>query len=456
MTASRFAPQVLLAGSLLLAGCQGNPESVSPAPDSAPPQTPTLEQAVDPARLEAELNMVLDRDFARIVAMASDIAAQTAERRVRENTLRLKIRTWDAFRDAMVRRDPRLAFLEAWMSATRLRVDLTVGSWQEAFGDQQQRAIKTARDIEQDIYSLGRRHFPGDALEAARDDVEQLAASGGFSLLPDVAEPGPTGLQRLDLLKILRSPLARGLEGVSELPIAIDRFTEVSREFASTVDHMPEMVRWQTELLLLEMQSTGVVASALDRVDRLDRRMGQAIETVQALPGETRKQLEKGLASVEQTVPSVRATLTEARRTAGVIDQTAEATRRTSDSFAVLADKTTATLVEARALVGEFQQMQEKSSAAKPDGPAAESPDVQEYTQLVNETHATVRELRSLLADLDEPMPEQTRWSSITHDAGSLIDRAFSRLAILIVLVAVAGIVYRVVSVRLRARQGTS
>ena len=68
-----------------------------------------LPRELDPFELRLGLEQVIDKSMAAIVANASDIAAKTEDRKIRENTVRWKIRANDAFQAVLLEPDARIA-----------------------------------------------------------------------------------------------------------------------------------------------------------------------------------------------------------------------------------------------------------------------------------------------------------------------------------------------------------
>lgn len=422
----------------LLAGCQ-------PAPKPPTPEAALLSQAIDPLRLKAELQAFVDRAFSDIVATASDIAAGTKNRKVRENTLKWKIRTHSACQAYLLEEDPRVGFVSAWTGAVQLRKYLTEGEGKDIFGKQQRSAVATARKIEAAAVVLGRRHFPSEAIEAARDDIERLAEKYAASA-PFVSEEITVHKsQSEDLGRVLGIPLlpVTALEGVGGTPRAIDRFTDTAREFENTVQYLPQRMRWEMELLLLEMESLGAVDTALREFKEFTESIRAMNELADKLPGKVRAEFEKSLSAIEEAQPKFQATLAEA-------SETVERAKGVAEQLAAAAQAWQATAGETRLLLADWKALKQETDDDE-DGPT-----VQDYTELAKEANAAAAEVRALLADLDKPPAEAGRIRQASAGLDAVINKVFWRAVVLVLLIFALAVFYRRITGRKRRTPPTA
>ncbi|MDY7009767.1 MAG: hypothetical protein SVV80_03330 [Planctomycetota bacterium] len=414
----------------LLPGCQ-------PPPKPPTPEAVLLNQAIDPIRLKADLQAFADRAFSSVVATASDIAAGTKDRKVRENTLIWKIRTHSACQGYLLEEDPRMGFVSAWTGAVQLRKYLTEGEGKDIFGNKQQLATATAGKIEAAAEALGGRYFPPEAIKDARDDIERLADQHAEST-PFVSEEiAVHKSQSEDLGRVLGIPLlpVTALEGVGGTPKAIDRFTDVAGEFESTVQYLPQRMRWETELLLLEMESLSVVDTALREFKEFTASIRAMNELADKLPGKIRTEFENSLSTIEQVQPKLQTTLTEASETAG-------RTKEVAEQLAVAAQAWQATANETRLLLADWKSLDLQTDDDK------DLPNVRDYTELARQTNAVVTEIRALLTDLDKPLAETGRIRQASAGFEAIINKIFWRAVALVLLIFVSAIFYRRVTGR--------
>ena len=259
-------------------GCQGRAKDIKAG-------TGGLGQVVDPIQLQRELRLLMDNQLAEVTGTATDIAAAVQDRRVWENCLRWKMRTYDAYVSVLSEPDPRMAFVQAWADAAELRQYLTTGAGKEIFGDQQPAAVELAKKTEQDTLALGRKYFPSAVIDQAADDIEEVAQRTAGKV-PFSSQP-PTALAtaRKDVMTLLSLPLlpVKALQSATNTPLAIRQFTETTEDFAAIVQHLPEQTRWQTELLLLGMETSGPMAAVAREMDRLEKMQQEAADQLHNL-----------------------------------------------------------------------------------------------------------------------------------------------------------------------------
>jgi len=365
--------------------------------------TKTLSEAIDPILLHRDLRLQMDNSLAEIMGTASDIAASTQDRQVREKCLLWKIRAYDAYQRILTISDPRAAFLFEWMAVIQLRQYLTEGDGKDIFGPAQPKAIAVAQAVEAEIITLGKKHFKADTIEAATDDIEQQARR--FSKQSEfMSEPDPRVSQGdRDILKILQLPLlpVRSLESVSSTPNAISRFTDTTQDFTTVIKQLPERTRWQLELLQLEMESSGPVAALNQRLDRLDQDLRDMITLVKTMPSDNK------------------------------LKDTAEGFTETAKAFEAAA-------IEIRKLLADYQQIPSNS-----ENTGKSSSGVEDYRKAAESITNASQELRLLLAELRQPVDEQNGMRQIAKEGRDLINTLFWRAALLFVVVFVLALGYR-------------
>jgi len=370
-------------------------------------QTPS--DGIDSAKLSASLRLVLDNAFAEVVGTASSIAANTTDRKIRENTLLWKIRAISSFQNISLESDPRAAFLTVWASAVQLRKYLTVGQGKDIFGPQQYLAIQTAEKIESDIVELGRQFFSQKWIDEASDDVDVIADS--FTSRDPYAAMDISAIsdKKNDILRILSAPLG-GLQGVADTPQAINRFTTSTQIFSKIIQDLPERSRWQLELLMLELESLPTVETMVQQMGELQKSIRQISDTAKTLPAETRAEIEKLLVSLEHAQPALQSTLTE---------------------FSSAISSAKGALVQADVTVLNIRKTVESLDSV-----------VQQFAQAAQSWEKTASEVRAALADLNTPFDEKSKALQIGLSVEALVNKVFIRAVILIVFIFVMLYIY--------------
>jgi hypothetical protein len=255
----------------------------------------SLPKTIDPVLLKSELLGQMDLSLSETIATAGEIAEATKDRGVREKCLRWKMQAQDDYLRILSQEDPRTAFVEEWISAVQVRQYLTDGAGKSAFGSEQPKAVALAEKIEKFVLAIGTKYFSQAAMDLAKDDIED-AARRYATAVPFAIQPYSLAAEsRQDLITLMRLPLlpVRGLESAAATPQAIRNFTDTVKSFTAIVQCLPERTRWQSELLLMEMESTGPVPMLAKEVDDFNQRLDGITVQVQTLPAQIRGEIIK-------------------------------------------------------------------------------------------------------------------------------------------------------------------
>ena len=226
------------------------------------------------------------------------------------------------------------------------------------------------------------------------------------------------------------------MAGISGMPDAVDRFTLTAYGFSRVVENAPEQVRWQLELLLLEMEATGFLGKLYERMDRLQDWAETLTKTVDDLPSNAGAELERTIASAEKSQAEFRATLSEARKVAAetheailqvrqslsdareltpTVQEAAREITRTGQAWGEAATQVRGVLADWDAMGSDEEEVKDPN---QPSGAA-------EYTEMAKQIQSAATEVRSLLADLRSPHAEKSDLQRTVSRAQSLMDRLF-------------------------------
>ncbi len=448
----------LIIGAVALAGCESG-AGLSLTQKEA---SDKLGHDSNPLQLRLDVERHVDRAYVRIVSAASDVAAASKDRQVREATLRLRIRAIAASERIVQEPDPRRAFLAAWANAVHTRHSLASGNWARILGDHKP-LTAAARENEADVTAIGLRHFPADIMDQAKDDVEELARTpAGWPGMAGV-NSGALEPDEPDLLKLLTFGLLSPGKGISDMPAAIDRFTVTADGFSSVVRHLPEQSRWQMELLLLEMETAGPLAKLYDRLDRFQGTIGKLVTDIEQLPAKTGEELRKTVESMEKSQAEVRAIVAEARKLAadtqqvvrqareGVTDANtvAVAAGRAAQDIARSAEAWKGTVEQVRGVLADYKEL---AKALEKEQGQEKSPGPAEYAEMAREIHVAAAEVRALLTELRDQSATAGQLQTLTGHLEAIIDRAFIWIGVLIFAVFLLVMASRLLGRRARSR----
>ena len=247
----------VLAAVIVLTGCRGKQKSSAQAPAPVP-QTALSELDVDTVGLRTHLVLLADQTSAQISGTTTQIARSTNDPRIQEQTILFKLRSIPVMYNLANHPDARAAFVYSWMFSVRMLDYLTDGEGRTLFGDGQPLIVKTAQDLMQSIMDLGYQFFPKAVMDEVHEEIDELADAnpmGAAMGTQTVTLPAnATEQQRGAIDAILGAPV-RGLEGVGSTPEAIQAVWLTIENLMNLIRQMPQFVRWQTELLLLQTES---------------------------------------------------------------------------------------------------------------------------------------------------------------------------------------------------------
>jgi hypothetical protein len=394
-----------------------------------------------------------DRFATKVSAAASDMAWQTDDRRLRELTLRWRMRTIPTMRQLVFLQDPRLALLDVWILTVQMSDYAEFSDPASSFGAFQDVAIDVCKTLEEYVAAIASEFVAEDHFEEAREAVEAFARANpirrGFASEQLDAADRNAARRTSGLGDILTIPLS----GVSESATALDRIASVAAVFTELIDDLPQYVRWQAELLLIELDSMSAVTQARDDFERLSASVATIAESTKSLPAELREQVSLALDDLDEKQEGLQTTV---RDLESAIAKATDLVVRTGE----VSSEMTGTAQALESVVLALHALPEAFKSENPD-PLRRRFDITDYTAAAEAIGVAVREMRSLTDDLEAGKLtgafagfDDTSRTSIDHATGqmeTLIDRLTFR-GFLIVGVLLAGLfAYGMVFVRRRS-----
>jgi hypothetical protein len=189
-----------------------------------------------------------------------------------------------------------------------------------------------------------------------------------------------------DLVWVMNVPMApfRALSGVSDTAQAINRFSETGRYFADTVAVLPQVTRWQLELVLHDFEDQETVRELVSRWGAMAESAQQFAAATDRLPKDLREQASQLLAETGAEQEEIRTTLAQLASTAAQIGSAAGAW--------------TGTLEEVRALQGTGGDAAGGGQAA--DAAPGRPFDIREYESTAIQIKEAAAELRQTIGAL--------------------------------------------------------
>lgn len=402
------------------------------------------EQTSEGVRLSAADNRTLERELWQFIRFAEAAVSQTADRieaEAEDPVIRRAALEWqlkllvDMQRD-LTEKEPLPMLLDLWALWVRVDDYLREGEGAELFGQWQSQAQETAGTVVREIRAVARRHIPADKQSEIVAKINAYAREHPIRAVFrhetardfNQAEEGRSVLQRIFAAPFKAVGSVReGLDPTTRLARSVDRFTELMSDY-------PAIVRWQTQLLVLDLEQLEAVASVIRSLDEVAGAASRFSRAAESLPERMRQEAEALLADLDERQPELRSTLATAQETLAQAETVTQRVRETTSELTCAGDAWRETAVAVRAAVEQMQQFgtgtNESDDASLTTQPA--DFDIREYTRTAEAIRTATAELRQLLDDLEQfAEGDSLRRSAAQADllAGAVLENAEGRFA---------------------------
>jgi hypothetical protein len=410
---------VLLALVACLAGCAGATQRI-PIVRTATGAGSTTESDVH------EALGVWATNFASLVGAAADrIHSESRDRVIRRHAVLWQLRMIPLARLAAFRPDAKGAYVASLAVASAQHDYLATGEGSALFGAHQEIAIEAASKLERDLIDLGDTFLNERQLKRLRGEVDELVAQrpmyGLFSadvLIQGLADPDVR--DRFEWVVSLPMTPFRALAGVSDTAQAVQNFNETAREFTEVVNELPQLTRWQLELLLYDAEELEAIERALAAAASMAESAQDLSNTAAELPASLGAELTAQVRHARAAIAELDAALARAEKLAAPLSHVADRVGEASAQWTTL--------------IAELRSDDAEEDGGRPF-------DVREYESAatrINEASSGVRALVEEINRLD------------ASGARALLNGATWRAAILIAFFFAALGVYRALVSRLR------
>lgn len=347
--------------------------------------------------------------------------------------------------------DPRVGTLDL-MVVTRLQHQTLRQPWvNEVLAESHaQRLLSAAVELEQDMWAIGGLYLQDAQLEQLREIVDSWVTAHPERRY--MAHVRLTDIAREGQVEEIGNVISGGFFGpVSEATEAVDDVRELGERAMFLASRMPILLSWQAEVLALELVAVPDVQHALDSADVMAESAQRLSEAAETLPDDLARTAEQ----YEKLATEVRKTVTETQRLA---EQTEKIIGQSHDLLAQ--GEQTATVLDETIRSADQLAERFKSDDSEQSGRGF---DVQEYgdvAEQIEHAAAEVDEVLAGIADVAESEALQSRMDEASAEIGLKLDRAGTQMddtlsrgfwygVALIGIALVAGVVYRVVAVKL-------
>jgi len=321
--------------------------------------------------LREALLQYASRFEATVVATADTISAGTKDPVIQRRALRWKLGMTPAVNQAAFLREPESSYVAMLTVATSMHEFLTTGGGVDAFGEQHKLAADASAELLAAAVELGDRFLDEKELAHVTTDVETLVRTQPIrgEFVPEQVQGLVTASESSPIFDwVTAIPLSpfRALQGVDQGAQAIREFNDTAMEMTRIVDAMPRLIRWNLELLALDVTQQGNIESTLESFDALARSAASLSQTAESLP------------------ESLRALLAEAERTGQSLGPLSQSLERSA----------TAVAAAGTAWGGLVAQLSKPpADPTKPSRPF----DIREWEQTAAQISSAAAEMRALL-----------------------------------------------------------
>ena len=227
--------------------------------------------------------------------------------------------------------------------------------------------------------------------------------------------------------------------GLDPTTVAIEQSKELAARTVAYAERMPTLLRWQAELLALQVARQPDPQQLMADIDRVSLSVESVAKTADGIPSLVDTQRKEAIDQLFAGVTTQReALLADMDAREGKLRALLGQTKQTLDSGAQMSDSLKGTIGALDAFVHYVSPPPDPNAPpAKPGKPF----DPLEYAKAASEVGGMARDLTSLLASVDRTAPQLGVLGQRTaEDLKGVVDRAFWRGLLLIVVLLVGAI----------------
>jgi hypothetical protein len=230
--------------------------------------------------------------------------------------------------------------------------------------------------------------------------------------------------------------------GLSPTTVAIEQSRELAERVVAYAERAPTLVRWQAELLALQIAQQPSAQDALADLGRTSRSIESISKTVEGLPELVDAQRKAAIDQLFAGVAAEReAILAELESKEATIQTLLGQLRETMNAGGEMGKSLTSTIQSLDAFV---HYVSPPESATAPKAKPGKPFDVLEYGKAASDVGGMARDLTAFLRSADETAPAIARLSQKTgDDLKRVVDHAFWRGLVLILVLLVGSVPVR-------------
>ncbi len=221
--------------------------------------------------------------------------------------------------------------------------------------------------------------------------------------------------------------------GLSPTTVAIEQSRELAERVVAYAERAPTLMRWQAELLALEVQDQPAPQQILSDTTRVSRSIESISKTVEGLPELVNVQREAAIAQLFSGVAAEReAILAELEAKTATVETLLGQLRETMNAGGAMGTSLTETIRSLDAFVHYVSPPVDPNAPPKPAGKPFDPLD---FGKAASDVGGMARDLNTLLRSANETAPAIAKIGQQTgEDLKGVVDHAFWRGLILIVV----------------------
>jgi len=344
------------------------------------------------------------------------------------------------------------AFIETWALTVRTTNYFKDGEGKYIFGEHQHLAVTTSEKLQTEIERIGKIFLNNNTYNETQNKINKFAQAnpitGNYSNTIVFVTKVQSGGQSLfkDVISLPLSPF-KAMTGVDRTASAIYGLRDSADHVADVAEELPESVRWQLLLLLMEMEETRVVKTFLESMSEFSRSSARIATSTEKLPEQLREQLSILIEDIDVKQASLQTTLDKAEKTATTVERSLAKADEVADSFGRTADSVNdaATAWEKSAeatnlTLKEFGRLK----PARKDPNSKSSFNINDYRDTAETVTMAADELRTLTAEVRE-FAESDALTKYALAVERCTNHIAWRIVQLLLLIFVLALVYKIV-----------
>jgi hypothetical protein len=345
-----------------------------------------------------------------------------------------------------------LATVALWVAEDRQSHDL--------FGGNLDALVETHRSLQASAWSLADQFLePSEHKELAdlfaewrKQNPNERSVSGvhfrEFAVTLGKAS-SPSNVKATSIFSLLYLDPFAGLDPTT---VAIEQSRELAARTVAYAERMPTLLRWQAELLAIQIAHQPDPQELMADIDRVSHSLESVSKTAEGLPALVDTQRREAIDQIFAGVTDQRqALLADLDAREGRLRSLMGETRQTLDAGAKMSDSLKGTIGALDAFVHYVSPPTDPNAPPKPAGKPFDPLD---YGKAANDLGGMARDLTALLVTVDKTAPQLGALGGKTaEEMKGVVDRAFWRGIVLVLLLLVgspfAALAYRALARRL-------